>query len=114
MKRRDFTIILGGIAAWPLAARAQQPIRLARIGFLYTGSPLNPDPYMEGFLARLRDLGYVEGKNIDIEIRHAEGNYERLPELAAELVRLDVDVLVTYAIPGVLAAKQATTGHRSS
>jgi putative ABC transport system substrate-binding protein len=109
MKRRDFTITLGGIAAWPLAARAQQPIKRARIGFLHTGSPLNPDPYMEGFLARVRDLGHVEGKNIVIEVRYAKGNYERLTELAAELVRLDVDVLVTYAIPGVFAAKQATT-----
>jgi putative tryptophan/tyrosine transport system substrate-binding protein len=102
-------IILGGTAAWPFAARTQTPTKVARIGFLAPGYSATSALRVERMWAGLRDLGYVEGKNIVIESRWAEGNYDRLPELAAELVRLNIDVLVTYGTPGALAAKQATT-----
>jgi putative ABC transport system substrate-binding protein len=101
--------LLGGTAAWPLITSAQQPTKVARIGFLSPGSASGAVASVAGFQAGLRDFGWVAGKNIVIEYRWAENDYDRLPELAAELVRLNVDVLVTLAIPGVLAAKQATT-----
>src|SRR6516164_6972514 len=110
MRRRECLTVLGGAAAWPLMAHAQQPTKVARIGFLGPGYYSSAGPvYAERLWQGLRDLGYVEGKNILIEKRWAEGNYDRLPELAAELVALNVDVLVTYATPGALAAKRATT-----
>ena len=114
MRRRAFITLLGGAAtapllAWPLAARAQQPGKISRIGFLGLVSASSHAPRIAAFRAGLRDLGYVEGTNIVIEFRWAEGNYDRLPALAAELVRRNVDVIVTHAAPGALAAKQATT-----
>ena len=109
MKRREFVTLLGGAAAaWPLATRAQQPVKLARIGFLGATSYFGIVSRIEALRAGLRDLGYVEGNNLIIEFRWAEGKYERLPGLAAELVRLKVDVLVTHGTVGTLAAKQAT------
>jgi putative tryptophan/tyrosine transport system substrate-binding protein len=96
--------MLGTLAA-PLAVEAQPGAKVHRIGFLGQGS----GPGVEPFLAGLHDLGYVQGKNIVVEFRWAEGRYERLPALAAELVGLNVDVLVTGGTPGVRAAKQATT-----
>jgi putative ABC transport system substrate-binding protein len=108
LKRRDFITVLGGAAAWPLAARAQQAAKIARIGFLGATTPAGIESRLERFRAGLRDLAYVEGKNILIDFRWAEGNYARLAEYAAELVRLRVDILVTYGTPGTLAAKQAT------
>jgi putative ABC transport system substrate-binding protein len=108
MRRRDFIGFVGGAAALPFATRAQSA-KIARIGFLGAASASGWASKVEAFRAGLRDLGYVEGKNIVIEYRWAEGRYERLPELAAELVRQKVDVLVTQATPGVRAAKQATT-----
>ena len=81
---------------------------MPRIGFLGVSTPTAWAPRVDAFRAGLRDLGYVEGKNIAIEFRFAEGQYDRLPELAAELVRLKVDVIVTHSAPGALAAKQAT------
>ena len=94
----------------PLRSFAQQPTAIiARIGFLGVSTPAAWAPRVDAFRAGLRDLGYVEGKNVVIEFRFAEGKYERLPELAAELVRLKVDVIVTHSVPGALAAKQATT-----
>jgi putative ABC transport system substrate-binding protein len=105
--RRKILIALGaGALAAPLAAFAQQKGKVWRIGFLGAVSAADR---VEALRAGLRDLGYVEGKNIVIEFRWAEGKYERLPDLAAELVRLKVDVFVTYGTPGVLAAKSATT-----
>ena len=93
----------------PLRSFAQQPTAIiARIGFLGVSTPAAWAPRVYAFRAGLRDLGYVEGKNVVIEFRFAEGKYERLPELAAELVRLKVDVIVTHSVPGALAAKQAT------
>ena len=108
MKRREVLTALAALVAWPCPGRAQQSRKIARIGFLGPGSASNVAG-VEIMRSGLRDLGYVEGKNITIEFRWAEGNYDRLPELAEELVRLNVDVLVTYAVPGALAAKQATT-----
>jgi len=95
---------------WPLASRAQQtPIKLFRIGYLSTVSANGLPKRMEAFRAALRDLGYQEGRNIVIESRWADGKYERLPDLFADLIRLKVDVIVTHGTPGVMAAKQATT-----
>ena len=94
MKRREFMALLGGtVAAWPLAASAQQRERVRRIGVLWPGSP--PDKWDEAFRQGLRTLGYVEGRNILLEYRWAEGNQERLPILAEELARLPLDVIVT-------------------
>jgi putative tryptophan/tyrosine transport system substrate-binding protein len=111
MRRRAFLTLLSGATASAFHARAQQPKKLARIGFLGPG-PSSTDlsaRSIAAFRAGLRDLGHMEGQNIVIEFRWAENDFDRLPELAAELVRLNVDLLVTYALPGVLAAKQATT-----
>jgi len=108
IRRREFILALGGAAAWPLAARAQQP-KVARIGFLGLVSPTSHASRLAALRAGLRDLGWVEGRNMLIEFRWAEGNYDRLPALAEELVRLNVDVLVTHASPGALAAKRATS-----
>jgi putative ABC transport system substrate-binding protein len=109
MRRREFITLLGGAAAWPLAARAQQASKVPRIGFLGLASPSTYAARLEAFRLGLRDFGYVEGANITIEYRWAQGRYERLPELAAELVRSKVDLIVTHATPGSLAAKRATT-----
>ena len=86
---------------------AQQPVKIPRIGILIAGSASSYSARVEGFRRRLRELGYVEGKNIVIEYRYAEGKFERLPDLAAELVRLKVDVIVTTG-PAILAAKKAS------
>ena len=109
MRRREFIkVIAGSAAAWPLAARAQRPTKSV-IGFLSMASPTTLASRLEGFRLGLRDFGYVEGTNITVEYRFAEGHYERLPELAAELVRSKVDLIVTHGTPGSLAAKRATT-----
>jgi putative ABC transport system substrate-binding protein len=92
----------------PLAAVAQQPMHVHRIGYLL-GTTREPEPYVEAFLEGMRALGYVEGQNLVMEYRAAAGQYERLPALAAELVRLPVDVLLAVTTPAALAAKQATT-----
>jgi putative ABC transport system substrate-binding protein len=108
MRRRAFITLLGGAVAWPLVARAQQAGRIPRVGFLGAASASSYATQLEGFRLGLRDLGYVEGANLIIEYRSAQGNYERLRELAAELVRSNVDVIVTHGTPGALTAKQAT------
>jgi putative ABC transport system substrate-binding protein len=108
MRRREFITLLGSATAWPLVARAQQPRKIARIGFLGASSEAGLATRADGFRAGLRDLGYVEGANIIIEYRWADDIYERLPALAAELVRSNVDVIVTHGVSGSLAAKQAT------
>ena len=108
MRRRQFIALLGGAAAaWPLAARAQQSARLARVGYL-TLVPTAPSRNYDAFQEGLRDLGYVEGRNLHIEYRSTEGDEGRLPALLAELIGLNVDVIVTYA-NGVTAALHATT-----
>jgi putative ABC transport system substrate-binding protein len=107
LKRGEFITLLGGAAvAWPLAAFAQQP-RVPTIGALVIGN-ISPEQFWREFRQGLRDLGYVEGQNIRFEFRSAEGHLDRLPELAAELVRLKVDIIVTWFTPTALAAKQAT------
>ncbi len=109
MRRREFIAALGASAAWPLAARAQQRAKVAHIGYLGLASASWHTPRVTAFRAGLRDLGYTEGKNIVIVFRWAEGRYDQLPALVAELVRLDVDVIVTHTVPGAIAAKQATS-----
>src|SRR5712671_758061 len=107
MKRREFLTLLGGAAAaWPLATRAQQ-LNVPTIGALVIGN-ISPEEFWREFRQGLRDLGYIEGQNIRFEFRSAEGHLDRLPELAAELVRLKVDIIVTWFTPPALAAKQAT------
>ena len=110
MDRRAFIgTLASGFLVAPLAAEGQQAEKVYRIGYLGNASASAQAKRVESLRAGLRDLGYVEGKNIVIEFRWAEGRYDRLPDLAAELVRLKVDVLVTAGTPGTLAAKQATT-----
>jgi putative tryptophan/tyrosine transport system substrate-binding protein len=107
MWRRDFIAGVAGLAsAWPLALRAQQS-NLARIGVLYIGLA-DTESFKKEIRQGLRELGYVEGQNIAFEFRSAEGLLGRLPELAAELVRIKVDVIVTLYVPPSLAAKHAT------
>jgi putative tryptophan/tyrosine transport system substrate-binding protein len=108
-RRREFITLIGGAASWPLAARAQQAGKVSRIGFLGLSSPSAFASRLEGFRQGLHDYGYVEGTSIIVEYRWAEGRYERLPELAVELVRSNVDLIVTHATPGSLAARRATT-----
>jgi putative ABC transport system substrate-binding protein len=108
LKRREFITLVGGAAAWPLAARAQQPGKLPTIGFLGTSTPLTMSQWVAAFVQRLRELGWIEGRTVAIEYRWAEGRTERFAEIAAEFARLKVDVIVTYATPPTIAAKQAT------
>jgi putative tryptophan/tyrosine transport system substrate-binding protein len=109
VKRRQFIAGLGSAAAWPLAARAQQPGKLPTIGFLGANSPSVQSQWTAAFVQRLRELGWTEGRNVAIEYRWAEGRFDRSPALAAEFVRLKVDVIVTHATANVVAAKQATS-----
>jgi putative ABC transport system substrate-binding protein len=109
IRRREFISILCSVAAWPHTARAQQSGKLPTIGFLGATTPLAEGQRLAAFVRRLRELGWTEGRNIAIEVRWAEGRRERFAEIAAEFVRLKVDVIVTYATPPVLAAKQATS-----
>jgi len=102
------TCALGCLCVAPLAPEAQQPTHVHRIGYLL-GTTREQEPYVEGFLEGMRALGYVEGQNLVMEYRYAEGQYERFPDLAAELVRLKVDVLMVGSTPAALAAKHATT-----
>jgi len=111
MDRRAFIgTLAGGLLAAPFAAQAQQPAgKVYRIGFLGTGTLTSWGPGIEALRLGLRDHGYVEGRNITIEYRWAENRYERLPELAAELVGLKLDVIITHGTPCTLALKHATT-----
>src|SRR5438132_10739799 len=107
MRRRDVVTLIGSAAAiWPLVTRAQQS-KLARIGALYLGIA-DAETFRTGLREGLRELGYVEGRDIAFEFRSAEGRLDRLPELADELVRLKLDVIVALYVPCALAAKQAT------
>jgi putative tryptophan/tyrosine transport system substrate-binding protein len=108
MNRRETIALLGGAVAMPLSARAQQAGKAARIGFLGASSESGWATRVEGFRSGLRDLGYMEGGNIIVEYRWADDKYERLPALAAELVRSKVEVIVTHGSPGSIAAKRAT------
>src|SRR6516162_1058846 len=106
MKRREFITLLGGAAAaWPLVAQAQQPGKLPTIGFLGANTRLVDSQRVE----RLRELGWIENRTVAIEYRWGEGRDERFAQIAAEFVRLKVDLIVTEATPPTLAAKQATS-----
>ena len=96
LKRRDFITLLGGAATvWPLTVRAQQAGKLRTVGFLGTTTPSIMSQWTAAFVGRLRELGWIEGRTIEIEYRWAEGHGERYAEIAAEFVRLNVDVIVT-------------------
>ena len=109
MNKREFITLLGGAAAWPLAARAQQAGKLPTVGFFGAYTAAVQSPWTAAFVQRLRELGWVEGHNLAIDYRWAEGRSERYAEIAAEFVRLKVDVIVTVTTPVALAAKQATS-----
>lgn len=108
MNRRRFVAAIGAALAAPLESFAQRPAKIARIGFLIPAYASSYASRVEALRAGLRDRGYVEGRDFVIEFRVADGKYDRLPGLAAELVRLEVDVIVTGGTPGTRAAKQAT------
>src|SRR6266568_4228019 len=110
MRRREFITLIGSAAvAWPLAARGQQAGKLPTIGFLGATSPSAESRRIAAFMQRLRELGWVEGRNVTIEQQWGEGRSERFAELAAEFVQLKVDVIVTGGTQAVVAAKQATS-----
>ena len=109
MKRREFISLLGATVALPRAARAQQP-PMPVVGYLQSGAPGPSASYLAALRRALSETGYVEGQNLTIEYRWAEGNYDRLPALAADLVRRKVDVIATGGgPPAALAAKDATS-----
>src|SRR5262245_10616300 len=108
MKRREFITLVGGAAAaWPLTARGQQAGKLPTIGYL-GASPSIESQRVAAFVQRLRELAWIDGRNVAIEYRWAEGRNERYAEIVTEFVRLKVDVIVTVATPPTLAAKEAT------
>src|SRR5215208_6052576 len=109
MRRREFITLLGGAAAWPAAVRAQQSGKIRRIGMLELSAPALNQANLDAFRRGLRDLGYLEGQDFAIEYRSAEGRTELFTTLAAELVRLNVDIIVTRGTPAVLAVKEATS-----
>ena len=110
MRRREFITLLGGAAAaWPLAARAQQPGKLPTIGFMGSGTPAADHPWTATFVQRLRELGWIEGRTVAIEYRWGDERRESYAAIAAELVRLKVDVIVTAGTVQIAAAKQATS-----
>src|SRR5262249_47824706 len=109
MRRREFITFLGSAVAWPLAARAQQPGKLPTIGFLGPNTRSAASEWVVALVQRLRELGWMEGRTITIEYRWAEGREERFPEIAAELVGLKVELIVTSGTPAVMASKKATS-----
>jgi hypothetical protein len=111
VKRREFITLLGGTAAgWPLAAHVETT-KVARFGFLGLVSASSHASRTAAFRAGLRDLGWIEGRNLLLEFRWAEGNYDRLPILAEELLRLNIDVLLAHGAAGALAAKKHNFDH---
>jgi putative tryptophan/tyrosine transport system substrate-binding protein len=109
MRRREFIAALGGAAAWPMVARAQQPTKLPTIGFLGPDSPSAQSEWTAAFVQRLREIGWIEGRTVAIEYRWGEGRTDHLAEIAAEFVQRKVDVIVTAGTAAVLAAKEATS-----
>ncbi|MFZ2075847.1 MAG: ABC transporter substrate-binding protein [Xanthobacteraceae bacterium] len=108
MRRRQFVILLGGAAAWPLAARAQQPA-MPTIGFLGAASASTQTKWTAAFVQRLRELGWIEGRTVSIEYRWAEGRSDRYTEIAAEFVKLNVNVIDAVGNEAAIAAKQVTS-----
>ena len=108
IRRRGFITLIGGAAAWPLAARAQQPAKLPTIGFLGTAAASAWAPWTAAFVQRLHELGWIEGRTVAIQYRWAEGRTDRFAEIAAEFVRIKVDVIVTGGNAAV-AAKRASS-----
>src|SRR5215467_1788009 len=106
LKRREFVTLLGGAAAWPFAAGAQQPAKVPLIGVLVSASP--PHPFADAFWRGLHALGYSEGQNIKVEFRYTDGRSDRAEEFAEEFVRLGVNVIVAHFTPAVTAAMEAT------
>jgi ABC-type uncharacterized transport system substrate-binding protein len=109
MKRREFITLLGGAAAWPLAARAQQSSKRPIIGILGPGNPASHGQFVSAFVQRLRQLGWLDGNNATVVYRWTENRNERAAEIAAEYAKLPVDLIFTSAPANVLAAKQATS-----
>jgi ABC-type uncharacterized transport system substrate-binding protein len=109
MRRRQFISLLGGAVAWPLAARAQQAGKLPTIGYLGGGAPISQRAWVDAFVQRLHELGWIDGRNVAIEYRWGEGRAERFTEVAAEFVRLKVDVILAGGTEAAVAAKQATS-----
>jgi putative ABC transport system substrate-binding protein len=109
IQRREFITLLGGAAAWPFAARAQQPRKLPTIGFHGPGNATTAGAWVVAFAQRLRELGWIEDRTIKIDLRWAEGSPDRSAEIATEFVRLKVDVIVTYGSEHVQIAKEATS-----
>src|SRR6201993_2407050 len=109
IRRREFISLLGGAAAWPLAARAQQVESTPRIGLLWPGDAPPASPRMESFRQGLRALGFVDGQNVAIELRYAQRGPQQLPDLAAELGRLKVDVIFAAGDLAARTAQQATS-----
>jgi ABC-type uncharacterized transport system substrate-binding protein len=108
MKRREFIMLLGGAAAaWPLAARAQQPAQIPQVGWIWPGAAAGDPAELVGFKHGLRELGYVEGRNIVVEYRFGENRADRLPELAADLVRLNVNVIAAIGTVTIRAVQRA-------
>ena len=107
MKRREFITVVGGAAAWPLSARAQQS-KLPTIGYLGANTPSAAPHWVAAFVRRLHELGWIDGHNLAIEYRWAEDRPERFTEIAAEFVRLKVDVIFAHGTQAAIAAKQAT------
>jgi ABC-type uncharacterized transport system substrate-binding protein len=109
MRRREFITLLGGAAAWPIAARAQQPGKLPTIGYLGGGTSTAHRAWLDAFVQRLRELGWIEGRTVAIEKRWGEGRPELYAEIAAEFVRLKVDVILAAGTEAAIAARQATS-----
>src|SRR5215216_212553 len=108
MKRREFVTLFGGAVAWPLPLSAQQPAKLPTIGLLGPATASTQGHSVAAFVQRLRELGWIEGRTVAIELRWGEGRSERYAEIAAEFARRGVDIIVTSGAAAAMAAKQAT------
>src|SRR5262249_11100221 len=109
IRRREFITLIGGAAAWPLAARAEQAEKLPTIGFLGATTALAGSQWVAAFVQRLRELGWIEGRTIAIEYRWADGRGERYAQIVTEFVGFKVNVILTWGTAAVVAAKRATT-----